>query len=75
MEWSEFMQYMIDAVGLTNIPTSDSGAGTETITEIIEKKKANLFKRFYLAKKPLDRSNHSNYILKLVSSILKFTVT
>ena len=36
MEWSEFMQYMIDAVGLTNIPTSDSGAGTETITEIIE---------------------------------------
>jgi hypothetical protein len=53
MEWSEFMQYMIDAVGTSSVPSADPGAG-ESVMQMIEKQKANNFSWFYMSKKPID---------------------
>jgi hypothetical protein len=43
MEWSEFMQYIIDAVDGNNIR---GGEGKETVAEQLEAIKALKYKRF-----------------------------
>lgn len=70
MEWSEFMQYMVDAVGSTaastQMPgeTATSDAKKTTVTQVIEKMQAQQFKRYYMNKALIDKTNHNNYIIK-----------
>jgi len=63
MEWAEFMQFIIDAV----METSVSNQGNEkkqTVMQLIQQLRANKFRRFYSASKPVDKSTHLNIILK-----------
>ena len=59
MEWSEFMQYIIDAVDGNNIR---GGEGKETVAEQLEAIKALKYKRFQLARNVNDKSAHSSEI-------------
>ena len=54
MEWSEFMQYIIDAVGKSNFTASEASQNQENVTQMLEKEKANKFNWFYMAQKPID---------------------
>lgn len=63
MEWSEFMQYIIDAV-LENSIQSSSEDSKVSVMELIKQMKANKFQRFYMAYEPNDKSHHNNYIIK-----------
>ena len=59
MEWSEFMQYIIDAVSANTIT---AGEGQETVAEQIAALKAKQFSRFGMAKRAIDKTNHANII-------------
>ena len=64
MEWSEFMQYIIDAVSASAIK---GGEGQETVREQIARIKAKKYNRMGPAPFPLDRTSHSNVIQKAVT--------
>jgi len=56
MEWSEFMQYVIDAVTSTSI--SNEGSSKSSVLEIINQLKANNFRRYSRSEKLIDKSHH-----------------
>jgi len=64
MEWSEFMQYVINAVGSSAVPSAEPGKYQESVMQMLEKEKANHFNWFYMAQKPIDKQTHNNYISK-----------
>lgn len=57
---------MVDAVGSNAaVPTTEGTEGEKkTVTQMIQKMKAEQFKRFYLTKSVIDKTNHHNYIIK-----------
>lgn len=59
MEWSEFMQYIIDAVSASAIK---GGEGQETVREQIARIKAKKFNKLGPAPHPLDKTSHFNVI-------------
>jgi len=63
MEWSEFMQYIIDAVDGNNI---QSGENKESVAEQLEQLKATRFKRFQVSRLPLDVTNHMADIVSTI---------
>jgi len=63
MEWSEFMQYIIDAV-LENSISNSNDDKKMSVMELIQQMKANRFLRFYMAYNPIDKSHHTNFIIK-----------
>ena len=63
MEWSEFMQYIIDAV-VENSISSGNDPKKQSVIDLIEQIKANKFQRFYMAYNPIDKSHHQNTIIK-----------
>ncbi|CDW71705.1 UNKNOWN [Stylonychia lemnae] len=67
MEWSEFMQYIIDAV-LENSISNSNDDKKMSVMELIQQMKANRFLRFYMAYNPIDKSNHTNYIINAAYS-------
>ena len=63
MEWSEFMQYIIDAVLENSVSSgADEIQQKQSVLELIQQMKANRFQRFYMAFTPIDKSNHQNFI-------------
>ena len=48
MEWSELMQYMIDQVGASAVPSSDSGEN-QSVVQMLSQMKENQSKKFFIA--------------------------
>jgi hypothetical protein len=63
MEWSEFMQYIIDAVSASAIRGNEE---SETVQEQIARIKAQKYNRFGSAPTPVDKTSHSNVIKEAI---------